>query len=448
MKAEADNHRHLPPPELWGGFECTVNRVRECFYDQLQRTGHATRLSDIDLVGELNIRRLRYPVLWERTAPHGLDHADWAWSDQRLGRLRTLGVDPIVGLVHHGSGPCWTNLLDANFATGLAAFAHAVAQRYPWVSWYAPVNEPTTTARFSALYGHWYPHATDALAFARALLNQCRAVVLAMRAIRQVNPDARLLQTDDAGCVYSTPRLTYQAQFENQRRWLAFDLLCGRLNPDHPLWSYLRGIGIEAHELSWFLDNPSPPDVIGMNYYITSDRFLDHRISRYPEQVHGGNQRERYADVAAVRVRGEGLRGFEAVLNEAWTRYGKPVALTEVQLDAPDVFDRLRWFWQAWQGAATAQRRGAMVLGVTAWAMLGAYDWDSLVTCARGRYEAGVFDTSTGAPSPTPLAELLHTLGQGRSPGPAVTSMPGWWNRPERLHYPPVDAMPALAESA
>jgi dTDP-4-dehydrorhamnose reductase len=86
----------------------------------------------------------------------------------------------------------------------LAAFARAVAERYPWVEDYTPVNEPLTTARFCGLYGHWYPHARDVRLFARALLNQCRAVALAMRAIRLVNPRARLVQTEDLGRVHST----------------------------------------------------------------------------------------------------------------------------------------------------------------------------------------------------------------------------------------------------
>src|SRR3712207_7520391 len=70
------------------------------------------------------------------------------------------------------------------YTTLFRSYAGAVARRYPWVSDYTPVNEPLTTARFSALYGHWYPHAKDDRSFARALLNQCRAVVLAMAAIR------------------------------------------------------------------------------------------------------------------------------------------------------------------------------------------------------------------------------------------------------------------------
>ena len=144
-----------PRLELWAGLECTVNRVGAEYVDQLELSGHAHRLTDLDLLADLGVRTVRYPVLWERVADRGLEEADWSWADERLGRLRELGIRPVVGLVHHGSGPRETSLLDPRFPERLAEYARAVAERYPWVDAYTPVNEPLTTARFSALYGHW-----------------------------------------------------------------------------------------------------------------------------------------------------------------------------------------------------------------------------------------------------------------------------------------------------
>jgi dTDP-4-dehydrorhamnose reductase len=91
--------------ELWGGVECTVNRVGETYSDQVCRSGHHDRPDDIALVASTGIKTLRYPVLWERVAPDGLIGADWSWTDDRLDRLRRLGIRPIAGLLHHGSGP-------------------------------------------------------------------------------------------------------------------------------------------------------------------------------------------------------------------------------------------------------------------------------------------------------------------------------------------------------
>ena len=165
--------------ELWGGHECTVNRVGDRYLDQTVRTGHEHRLSDLALFADLGFSALCYPVLWERIAPDRPDERNWAWTDERLGEIRRLGMRPIAGLVHHGSGPRYTHLLDQGFATGLADHARAVAERYPWIEAWTPVNEPLTTARFSALYGHWYPHARDEGAFYGALLNQIDGVRLA-----------------------------------------------------------------------------------------------------------------------------------------------------------------------------------------------------------------------------------------------------------------------------
>src|ERR671912_1548564 len=122
---------HAPetePLELWAGVECTVNRVGDEYLDQLERSGHAHRPGDLDRLASLGVRAVRYPVLWERVAPHGLASADWRWPDHRLARLRELGLRPIVGLVHHGSGPRDTGLLDPAFATRLAEFAAAAAR--------------------------------------------------------------------------------------------------------------------------------------------------------------------------------------------------------------------------------------------------------------------------------------------------------------------------------
>ena len=188
----------VTPLQLWAGPECTVNRVGEEYFDQLAASGFERRLEDLDRLAAIGAKRLRFPLLWERTAPQR-GSFDWHWSDARIARLQELGVQPIAGLVHHGSGPRHTNLLDPAFPALLAQYARAVAQRYPDIDAYTPVNEPLTTARFSGLYGLWYPHGRGDKSFVRALLNQLRATVLAMRAVREINPHALLVQTDDLG---------------------------------------------------------------------------------------------------------------------------------------------------------------------------------------------------------------------------------------------------------
>ncbi|MBE9052122.1 SDR family oxidoreductase [Nostocales cyanobacterium LEGE 11386] len=429
------------PVEIWAGLECTVNRVGEEYFDQLERNGHAWRLDDLELFAQLGIQKIRYPVLWERVAPNGLENADWSWADVRLGRLRELGISPIVGLVHHGSGTRDTSLVDPEFPQKLAEFARAVADRYPWVTHYTPINEPLTTARFSGMYGHWYPHGRDNLTFARALLGECRAIALSMQAIREINPNAQLVQTEDLGKTYSTLRLVYQSGLENERRWLSFDLLCGYITPTHPMWGYLRYCGLSAAELEAACQNIyCPPDIIGINHYLTSDRFLDEHTENYPAWTHGGNGWDKYADVDAVRVCAEGMAGPYTLLLEAWERYRLPLAVTEVHVNCTRE-EQLRWLYEVWNAAQELQNEGVDIRAITAWALLGSYDWNSLVTRPVGYYESGVFDLRSSRPRPTAIAKLIRDLATGIQPHHPLLDTPGWWHRPQRLLYPAVSCL-------
>jgi dTDP-4-dehydrorhamnose reductase len=418
--------------ELWGGIECTVNRVGHRYHDQLRFAGHHVRGRDLDALASLGLKALRYPVLWEHVAPRSMGHLHFGHADRQLKRLRQIGVEPIVGLLHHGSGPRYTSLLDPAFPRKFAAYAGRVARRYPWLRRFTPVNEPLTTARFSALYGHWYPHARDDRSFARALVNQTLGTALAMRAIRQVIPDAELVQTEDLGHVRSTPDLADQADFENERRFLSLELLMGRVTRDHSMFDYLIDSGIGVRELMSLVEHPCPPDVVGFNYYVTGERFLDSRTEHYPTRVIGGNCRQRYADVEAVRVCRRGLLGPTALLMQAWSRLGLPLAITEAHLSGP-ADDRARWFSYVWTGADAAVNAGIPVRAVTAWALLGSYGWDRLVTRGACSYEPGAFEIRGRRLTETPYAGFLRALGSGT---PRVVEG-GWWRSDERLLYPP-----------
>jgi dTDP-4-dehydrorhamnose reductase len=430
---------HLRAPlQLWAGFECTLNRVGDVQHDQLELTGHYRRLDDIDRVAALGIRTVRYPILWERVEAQRAGGAPFAWHDAVMARMRALGIDPIVGLVHHGSGPFGTSLLDDGFADGLATFAREVAERYPWVTRYTPVNEPLTTARFSALYGAWYPHVRDDASFLRAALSQVRATRLAMAAIRAVQPDAQLVQTEDLGRTHATPALRYQAEFENERRWLTFDLLMGRVVPGHAMHAYTRWCGIHDAEIAHAVGDGCAPSIIGINHYATSERFIDERLERYPPQTYGGNHRHRYADVEAVRVLEHGAAGPRAMLLDAWERYGLPVAVTEAHLGCTRE-QQLRWLVEVWDAARDARAQGADIRAVTAWAVLGTRDWNSLVTRLEGHYESGLFDIRSSSPRPTALARLAHSLATTGTAAHPALGAPGWWRCADRVLYPERD---------
>ncbi len=433
MKAKGDQTRDTPL-QVWGGVECTIARDGGRFRDQTFETGHHLRLNDIDLIAGLGFKQVRYPILWETVAPDRPDELDFSWSDERLNALRDRGVGIVAGLVHHGSGPGYTSLLDPKFPEKLGAYAARVAERYPWIGLWTPVNEPLTTARFAGLYGHWYPHRRDYRSFLRALVNQCLGTRAAMQAIRAVNPEAGLLHTEDLGKTFSTAPLRYQAAHENERRWLSSDLLAGRVDRSHPWHRILLRHGISEAELEMLAAGQAVPDLLGINHYLTSERFLDHRIDRYPGMETGGNKRDRYVDGEAVRVRRlQSLTGIGPRLNEAWERYRIPLVVSEVHHGCTRD-EQLRWFAEVWGTSNRLREEGIDLRAVTLWSLFGNVDWRSLLTRREGVYDVGAFDVRGPAPRPTVIAAAARSFAQGKPFDHAVLDAPGWWHRPARLY--------------
>jgi dTDP-4-dehydrorhamnose reductase len=424
-------------PEIWGGIECTINRVQNNFLDQLDYAG-LYRNMHLPSIRELGIKKLRFPVLWEKHQPEKETYIDWTWTATQLESIRENNIEVIAGLVHHGSGPAYTDLTDKKFPYLLAEYAKKVAERFPWINYYTPVNEPLTTARFSGLYGLWYPHAKKEKTFFLALLNQLKGIVLSMQEIRKVNPAAKLVQTEDLGKTYSTPLLKYQANFENERRWLTYDILCGRFNKSHRLWKFYQKFTIPEDLLQFFIDNPCVPDVFGFNHYVTSERFLDHNYKAFPKHMRGGNKRHSYVDLEAARVNIKQPHGAKVLLKEAWDRYRQPIAITEVHLHCHRE-EQIRWFKYIHEAARSLNEEGIPVTAVTAWALFGSYGWNKLLTEPGGEYEPGVFDMRSGLPRSTALTSYIKSITHEKIYNHAYfTDTSGWWQRSSRFLKKPV----------
>ncbi|WP_411274578.1 family 1 glycosylhydrolase [Daejeonella sp.] len=420
--------------ETWGGLECTINRVGDSYLDQMEYSGHYDRPADLHSFAELGISKIRYPVLWEKHQPFKHSNIDWRPTSNQLNELLNRDIEPIAGLVHHGSGPAYVNFFDESFTRGLAAYASSVAERFPFLKYYTPVNEPLTTARFCGLYGLWYPHCTDDVSFLKILMSECKGTVLAMQAIRKVNKEAKFIYTEDLGKTHSTSLLKYQADFENHRRWLGSDLLCGRVDSYHPLYKYLKKYGVTDNELQFFINNSCPPDILGLNYYVTSERYLDHRTARFPSNNIGSNNKHRYADVEVVRVGNVEATGAAGLLKGAWERYRLPLAITEAHLHCSRE-DQLRWLSALWITAKKLRTEGVDIRAVTFWALLGSFGWNKLLVKPKGDYESGIYDIRSSSPRPTVLSKLVRAFSKGEDYKHPVLYDKGWWEMDNRVLY-------------
>jgi dTDP-4-dehydrorhamnose reductase len=406
-------------PEIWASPEPTVARVdRARTRDQLRETGHDVRESDVGLIADLGVYATRYPVLWEKVAPHHPDVRDYRWADRRLAALAQRGVEPIVTLLHHGSGPAYTGLLDPAFPRLFADYAAATARRFPWVKRWTPINEPLTTARFATLYAAWYPNVLfDDAAFARAIVNEALAAAAAAERIREVIPGATFLLTEDLqSFTAADERVELYVAHKRERMYLSCELLQGRIADGHPMHRYLVERGrIDPAELARLERRPQPPDVMGWNYYPNSERWLE-------SDGEGGHRNLGVVDLAPERL------DLPALLGAAHRRLGLPFALSEVHVIGNER-ERARWMLQRFADALAVRGQGVPVVAFGAWAAFGMVDWVSLLRRDDQVREDGIYTCAgpSGCPQPTLVAHVVAELAAGRiADAPAE---PGWWER-------------------
>ena len=405
--------------EVWASPEPTVARIdAACTRDQLHETGHEARDGDLDLIAQLGVCASRYPVLWEKVAPYHPDLRDYDWATRRLNGLAERGIEPIVTLLHHGSGPAYTSLLDPAFPRLFAEYAAATARRFPWVTRWTPINEPLTTARFSTLYGVWYPnrHSDDA-AFGGAIVNEALAIAAASERIREIVPHARFVLTEDLqSFAAADERVEDEVAHKRERMYLSCELLQGKIVDGHPMHRYLtERCGIEAGELARLARRRQPPDLMGWNYYPYSERRLE-------GDGEGGHRNVGLVEVAPERL------DLPAALRRAYARLGLPFALAEVHVHGTER-ERARWMLQRFADVLAVRAEGVPFVAFGAWAAFGMVDWESLLRRADGVWEDGIYTYAGagGQPQPTLVSEVVTGLAHGRSL--RAPSERGWWEQ-------------------
>ena len=173
------------------GIECSYPTIEgNQRVDQFRDTGpYEMWKTDLKLVRELGLRYLRYgPPIYRIFLGKG--QYDWSGLDPVMQEMRRLGIVPLIDLVHFGLPDWLRDFQNPEWPDYFAEYAHAFAERYPWVRYYTPVNEIYVTAIFSGLYGWWNERQMSDHAFVTNVKHCCRAAILGMRAILDLRPDA------------------------------------------------------------------------------------------------------------------------------------------------------------------------------------------------------------------------------------------------------------------
>lgn len=348
------------------GFECSAPVVRGGIrQDELLKTGHWDRYAeDYALAASFGIRYVRWGVPFHIVAPSDrLSDFDWRWTDGALAALRDAGLEPILDLLHFGLPDDITAVGDPRLVKRFKIYARAVAERYPWVRYYTPVNEPLVTAVLSAEAGLWNERARDQRSFVAAIDCVVTCAVRGMEIIRESRHDAIFLQSDACSSFQAAdPSGEERASFLNEQASVCWDLTYGR-RPDDQIVNWLRSNGMSDERLAWFAEHGSSAGcIVGHDYY------------RGNEWIVGPGTKPRRA--------GSRRRGYLPLAREYWARYGLPFMISETNIAgalAP------RWLAQVWNDALTLRAEGAPIRGITWYGFVDHVDWDSGLVRDRGK---------------------------------------------------------------
>jgi beta-glucosidase/6-phospho-beta-glucosidase/beta-galactosidase len=358
-----------------GGFECSSHRlhsgrrldvIRATAHDQFAR-------QDYERLASLGMRTVRDGLRWHLIEREPGTY-DFSSVLPMLTAARQAGVEVIWDLLHYG----WPDDLDIfseafvhRFAAFARAFTELASAHTNGPVWVVPVNEISFFAWAGGDIGIFNPfarHRGDELK-----LQLVRAVIVSIRAMRQVNPNVRIVHTEPMINVVPDPARPHEAaaaEGHRQAQYAALDMIAGRAHPE---------LGGREDYL----------DVIGLNYYIHNQWVFPggHGTTIEPSQAQ--------------------YRPVWQMLQEVHQRYGCPLFVAETGIE-----DEARPAWLRYVGheVRRAIREGVPVQGVCLYPIVNHPGWDDNRHCYNGLWDYA--DVSGNREMYEPLARELASQQQ------------------------------------
>ena len=362
------------------GIECSYPTIHQGRWrrDEMDSTGHYDLWQhDFELAREIGITHIRYgPPL--HLILKGRGQYEWDYCDPQMEELRDAGPEPIVDLCHFGV-PSWLgNFQNEEIASALADYAARFAERYPWVTFYTPVNEMYVCARMSALDGIWNEQLRDEGAYARAARNLANASIRMSDDILKRRPDAIFINSESSEFYQPCcpdPHVREAARAANERRFLPLDLIYAHKLSD-PMHDLLRKQGISQDDIDRLTRREVPRrSILGVDYYEWNERLID-----------------RNCQPLAL---GE-LFGWYVIADQYYRRYQRTMMHTETNKMEAD--GAPRWLWRQWHNVQLLRRSGVPLVGFTWYSLTDQIDWSIAMSEPIGIvYPVGLFDLNREA---------------------------------------------------
>jgi len=331
--------------------------------DEYELMGHYEHWrEDLKLVGDLGLKSVRWGVPWYRVEPSpGL--YDWTWTDNVISCLvEKYKVLPIIDLMHYGC-PLWLEreFAHRDYPRYVADYAAEFASRYKHlVNWYTPLNEPIINSMMCGLRGLWPPYLKGDKGYLRIMLQLAKGIVRTVKNIKEIDSSAVMVHVEATGLNRTvSDDLRSLAREEEMRGFLCLDLISGRLDHNHELFTWLVRNGAVPDSLVELEKSRCEIDVVGLNFYpqwSTRQLYIDKK-----------------GRLAFRETEREG-EGFEELIAKYYERYKVPVMITETSAVGPDEV-RERWLESSVAVVKKMRAAGIPIIGYTWFPMFTMIDW-------------------------------------------------------------------------
>ena len=320
---------------------------------------------DFDLLTELNLNAFRFSVEWSRIEPR---EGEWDIEavehyHEYIAELKKRGIEPILNIMHL-TLPTW--FADkGGFEKGKnlkywKRFVEKISYEYGGeVKYIITINEPNVYMTYSYLVGEFPPQKTGFITSTVVYVNLVRAHKSAYNILKSANPKLQ---------IGIAPQL---ANIQAKRPHNFFDEFATKTVRYLWNWFFLRRIRLHM-------------DFVGFNYYFT-DYYKGFVWGKQSSLAH--DDQERYLKIlpgmkrfnASVPLSDLGVymepEGLYPLLLRAWTRYKKPIIITENGV--ADMHDDYRQWWleQSIIAMERAISEGVDIRGYFHWSLLDNFEW-------------------------------------------------------------------------
>ena len=333
------------PTFFISGFECSTflwhDGKRRNLIEDTQHDKHAR--DDYQLLHDLGIAVAREGIPWPLVDRGG--QYDFSVIDPMIDAMNAAKIIPIWDLCHYGYPDDLDPFSDAfveRFAEYCRAAARYVVPRVHGPYFFTPINEITYFGFMGGEWGWIAPYRKsreDRMSLRRAL---CRADIAAVKAIRQVEPSARMVHIEPLVQVVAPrdrPDLVEAAHHETYvDTFMAWDILCGKEHPE------LGG-------------SPEVLDIVGANNYAFGQ--MEYRQPGPHKPLEPGDDR---------------IVALCDLMKLVWDRYQRPMIIGETS----GIGDgRPAWLTDVTEEALAAVDMGMDLHGICLFPAVDMRDWNT-----------------------------------------------------------------------